>query len=157
MKKILLIISVVCLKEMATSQYYYGGNVGVTIEKSYDYKAKKERHGINDLYLSIPLGYATKYMLFDITPSCTMSMIPSITGSIGGKIDFGEHSGLHLLAGYRDEMAVTMKPLAIYHFFNPNITGRLWFGNFLVQGSYVIRKKEFGGNSLDVGIGVIGF
>ncbi len=157
MKKIILILILTGIKTMAFSQFYYGGNVGVTIEKSYDVKNDKIRNGINDLYLCVPLGYTTNNLLFEISPECTMSMIPSIAGSVGGKVDFSEHCGIHLLAGYKDEMAVTMKPLSVYHFFHPNGTIRLWIDNFSVQGSYIFRKEIYGGNSLNIGIGVIGF
>ena len=153
MKTILIIICLTCFKTMATAQFYYGGNIGVSIGKSYDTKTKQIRNGINDAYLSIPIGYVGKYWIAEISPQGSASLQTSVSFLVGGKLDFGDNAGLHLLIGYKDEILYNPKPLQLTHYFYPSGRLRIWLGNFMVQGSFIKKKQN---SEFEFGVGCIG-
>ena len=137
---------------MAAQDFYYGGNIGVSIGKSYDTKTKQIRNGINDAYLSIPIGYVGKYWVAEIAPQGTASLQTSVSFLAGGKLDFGDNAGIHVLVGYKDEILYSPRPMQFTHYFYPQFGLRYWIGNFQVQTTYT-RKEN---SELQIGIGVIG-
>lgn len=157
MKTILLIISLTCFNAMAKSQLYYGANVGIGLGKYYNGKTKDTAYGLNQFYLRTPVGYASRFLVVEGSFQTSFPLVPSLELSIGGKTNFNEHWGIHVMGGYRDEMAINLEPLQITHYFFPQTTLRLWIGNFDIESKYVFRKEIFGGNSFEFGIGVIGF
>lgn len=142
MKLLPLLLLPFCLN----AQVYYGASVGVGIGKYYNGKVK---HGINDLYLSVPVGYATHNVLIELQPQITASNNESISLMAGYRIS-GDNIGIHLLGGCTDQLAFRMKPFSMSHSFHPTGTVRLWWGQAMIQ-VMAVNKQVY------IGMGVIGF
>ncbi len=152
MKTLLIIICLTCFKAMAFSQWFYGGSIGVISSNYYNTRSKEIHKGVNDVYLCVPIGYKTKYLLGEISPQGTASLIPSISAMVGGKLDFGDNVGIHILVGYKDQMDI-QKHWKIDSYLFPTARVRIWTGNFLMQGTFIKKPQN---SELELGIGVIG-
>jgi hypothetical protein len=141
---ILLLLAAVC-----RSQIYYCASVGIGTGKYYNGKTKQHGTGINDLYLSVPVGYTAHDFLIELQPQITASNNESVSLMAGYRIS-AANAGIHLLGGYTDQLAFRMKPFTVSHSFYITGTVRVWFGNAMVQGTY------FNGQYY-LGVGIIGF
>lgn len=156
MKKILyiavLLLSITCQAQ----RFYYGGSGGTGIVKAYNADTKETTYGANDLFISATAGWAFVKDSKDYGWLLETQMQGTISGSItltamaGGKIDFTEHCGLHMLAGYADDVVYTNKPFQLIHTFHPAATIRIWIGQVTLQTTYVDHAYY-------IGVGVIGF
>lgn len=142
-----LILPLLLLSTCVNAQLYYGGSIGAGIGKSLD--RGKIKHGINDLYLSVPVGYAAGGFIAEVQPQITASNNESISLMAGVRTQ-GENIGIHLLGGYTDQLAFRLKPFAVAHSFHPTGTVRVWMGQAMLQAT------RFNGQWF-VGVGVIGF
>lgn len=142
-----LILPLLLLSTCVNAQLYYGGSVGLGLGKSLD--RGKIKHGINDLYLSIPVGYTAGSFIAEIQPQITASNNESISLMAGYRIS-GDNIGIHLLVGYTDQLAFRLKPFTVQHSFHPTGTVRVWWGQAMLQAT------RFNGQWW-LGIGVVGF
>lgn len=144
MKTLILPLLLPCF---ASAQLYYGGSVGIGLGKSLD--RGKIKHGINDLYLSVPVGYAAGSFIAEVQPQITASNNESISLMAGVRTQ-GENIGIHLLGGYTDQLAFRLKPFSVNHSFHPTGTVRVWMGQAMLQAT------RFNGQWW-LGVGVVGF
>jgi hypothetical protein len=127
-----LLLPFLLLSLTAHSQLYYGGSIGVGFGKYYNGKTKQFGTGINDLYLSVPVGYAAGWFIAEVQPQITASNNESLSALIGIRTQ-GENAGLHILGGYTDQLAFRMKPFTVSHSFHLTGTARVWIGQFMIQ------------------------
>lgn len=143
----MLVLLLLWLHVGVNAQIYYGGSVGLGLGKSLD--RGKIKHGINDLYLSVPVGYAAGSFIAEIQPQITASNNESISLMAGVRTQ-GENVGIHLLGGYTDQLAFRLKPFAVQHSFHPTGTVRVWWGQAMLQATRFNRQWW-------LGVGVVGF
>lgn len=141
-----LILPILLLSTCLNAQLYYGGSIGIGYGKYYNGKVKQ---GINDLYLSVPVGYAAGSFIAEIQPQITASNNESISLMAGVRTQ-GENAGVHFLGGYTDQLAFRLKPFTVNHSFHPTGTVRVWMGQAMLQAT------RFNGQWW-LGVGVIGF
>lgn len=143
-----LILPLLILSTCVNAQLYYGASIGVGVGKYYNGKTKQHGTGINDLYLSVPVGYASGSFIAELQPQITASNNESISLMAGIRTQ-GDNIGIHFLGGYTDALAFRMNPFTVKHSFHTTGTVRVWFGQAMLQGTY-FNKQWF------VGVGVVG-
>lgn len=148
--KLILVLLLLWLTSGANAQLYYGASAGVGIGKYYSAKTEQIKTGINDLYLSVPIGYTAHGVLAELQLQITASNNESVSLMAGYKVDFSDNAGVHLLGGYTDALAFKMKPFTVQHSLHATGTVRLWWGQAMLQGTYFNRQ-------MFIGIGVVGF
>lgn len=147
--KLMLVLLLLALTSGVNAQLYYGASIGVGVGKYYNGKTHKTGTGINDLYLSVPVGYASGSFIAELQPQITASNNESISLMAGVRTQ-SENIGIHFLGGYTDQLAFRMKPFTVNHSFHATGTVRVWLGQAMMQGTYF-------NNQVFVGVGVVGF
>ena len=147
---ILFVVALLCCT-LSFSQIYYGADFGPMLSKGYDGVNKETKYGITDIFFGVPVGYNIKLqhagILIEMEPAMDLSFTTIFTAQAGTKIDFSEHSGIHLLAGYGYD---NLEELAIKNSFFPCAKFRLWINRVNLQTTYINSRSY-------IGIGVIGF
>ena len=118
--KLIFIISLILFSNFCNAQrLYYGGSAGIGLVEGYHADTKEMKFGANDLYISVPLGYAfvkdnkSTGLLLETQEQGTLSGTFTLSALAGLKIDISEHSGIHLLAGYADDILYTKAPFQL--------------------------------------------
>lgn len=149
--KQLIIIALFLITISAQSQIYYGASLGTVLSQGYDGVKKQERFGITDIYFGAPVGYNIPVnsfgVLVEVEPAIDLSMTITLSAMAGAKIDFSEHSGMHLLAGYGFN---NLEGLSFKKSLYPAIKTRVWFNRVFIQGDHI-------NSTYHVGVGIIGF